>query len=224
MHARRLFSGFSVPGLIAAGLLSGCIIAAGPGGSGSGSGSHSSDGDGGYGGYGGEADATSSGVGGGGGESCVGSEGNGIAADCDDLNIAPIQGAPKVCPPPENLAPLGYDTCVHAYSIYTIGSADELRQCLATIGVQDTCTDSLVKDCVTKMYEDACEDETVVDNCNILDAGCTGDEPFDRVRCNEDLRPLNDEGLKRLQDCYAANNQVPCQTAYTDCYNKLLDF
>jgi hypothetical protein len=224
MHARRLFPVFSVPGLIAAGLLSGCIITAGSGGSGSHS-TTGSDGDGGYGGYGGEADTTSGGSGGsGGGESCVGSEGKGFAADCDDLNIAPNRGAPKVCPPPENLTPLGYGACVHAYAIYTNGSADEFRECLATIGVEDTCTDSLVKDCVDKMYADACEDDTVVDNCNILAAGCTGSEPFDKVRCNEDLRPLNDEGLKQLQECYASNDQVPCQTAYTDCYDKLLDY
>jgi hypothetical protein len=225
MLVRKISSSvFSIPGLIVAGLLSGCIITSGSTGSGSGSGSGSGDG-GGFGSGGDTTTASSSQAssGAGGGELCVSSMGEGSAADCELLNIAPSQGAPEACFL-DKLPPYGYEICVHAYDVYTTGAADDLQLCLAEIGVEDACTDPpvAVNDCVAAMYQHACDDPAIADNCESLAGTCATNETFDSIKCNEELRPLNNSALQQLLNCFDAASQVACQKAYDDCYDQLV--
>jgi hypothetical protein len=216
-----------VPGLVATTLLAGCIIV----GTGSSSGS---------GGVGGGLDTSSgSGVGGeietttatttttSSGTMCIGVNGTGLVSDCDKLNIAPMNGASKICGPMQNEPPPGYDACKYAFSVFTSGPATDLVNCLAGIGVQNACSDALVQSCVDDMYKNTCHDKQFDDSCASLDTDCAGAKQgnIDRAQCVQDLTPLNQTSITTFFDCLEverAKAGMTCKVAYVTCYDKLL--
>src|SRR4051794_22476450 len=112
------FNGFKV--LVAAGLLSGCVVTETTG-----SGPTTGGATTGAGGEGGQTTATtattsSATTAGTGGAACVGETGKAVVADCDALNITPSNhggGAAIDCGDNLDQEPPGYGFCVHAFDI-----------------------------------------------------------------------------------------------------------
>jgi hypothetical protein len=223
----RLFPVFIGPAIFSAVVLSGCVIVAGSGGGSNGSDSSGVGGSGG-GGFGGEDGAattvtsSSSGTGG----ACVGSDGLGVVADCEELNIAPAQGATKQCGPNKDELPPGYNLCVRGYTLFTTGTADELQECLAQIGVQNECDIEPVTVCVDQIFADACDTQEIADNCKGIAAQCPAGEAFNVAQCTDQLRPFSNAGLQELINCFNDTdpNQVTCQQAYDGCYDQVFTF
>lgn len=232
MLSPRLFPVFVGPAIFSAVVLSGCVIVAGPGSGSNSSGSNGSGSDGvgssGGGGFGGEDGSTttvassSSGTGG----VCVGSDGVGVVDDCEDLNIAPAQGATTQCGPDKNELPPGYNLCVRGYTLFTRGTADDLQECLAQIGVQNECDIEPVRTCVDQIFADACDTPEIADNCNGIADQCAPGEAFNVAGCTDQLRPFSNDGLKEIINCFNSTdpNQVTCQQAYDGCYDQVFTF
>lgn len=208
------------------GVLSGCVITEAPA---------STTGVGGSSGVTTDAAATTgvggSGVGGGttgagGATACVGEKGDGLLADCDDLNITPVShggAASSSCGAGLNEDPPGYGLCTRGFEIFNPGAATTLVKCLATIGVQDECKTDPLQLCVEKMYDDECAVPSIKASCEGIAAACPN--PFDAAKCTTDLNPFSDTGTKELADCInAADPKLTCQQAYDDCYTQLLTF
>src|SRR4051812_8105408 len=113
----HVFNGFKA--LVAAGLLTGCIVTEGTGtlptttGTGSGTG--------GDGGAAATTTATSGTTGTGGGVSCVGETGKAVIDDCDGLKITPVShggGASPICGANLDEEPAGYYLCTHAFDLF----------------------------------------------------------------------------------------------------------
>lgn len=228
MLSHRVFPVFVGPAVVSAVLLSGCVIVSGSGSSGTGTSGTS--GGGGFGGddsqaavttvtTGGQVSSAASGAG-----ACVGSDGVGTVDSCEELNIAPSQGATTQCGPNKNELPPGYNLCLRAYTLFTNGSADELQSCLALIGVEDECNDVPVRDCVDQMFADACDVPEIADNCKSIADQCPG-EAFDLAQCTDDLRPFSNDGLTEILNCFSKSDpNLSCQQAYNDCYDQVFTF
>jgi hypothetical protein len=235
MLVRRHSPIFVIQGLLVVGLLGGCIVEAGSGGHGGvGSAGVGSSGVGGSGvggepytaGVGGDysgvggADTTSTGTG---GASCVGESGSGSVLDCDEMNIAPAQGAASICGPSKNEPPIGYAVCNRGFTIFTIGAATYLQQCLSLIGVQDECELSPVQNCIDDTFAVACDDQRIALTCQDISSQCGGG--FDTARCTSDLRAFSDSGLTELESCISViDPTLTCQQAFDACYEQVLTF
>lgn len=223
----RLFPVFVGPAVFSAVVLSGCVIVSGPGSSnGSGSNGSGSSGGGGFGGGDDGATTTVASSSSGTGGLCVGSDGVGVVADCEDLNIAPAQGATKQCGPDKNELPPGYNLCVRGYTLFTTGTADELQECLAQVGVQNQCDIEPVTTCVDQIFADACDTQEIADNCSSIAEQCPVGEAFDVAQCTDQLRPFSNAGLQELINCFNGTdpNKVTCQQAYDGCYDQVFTF
>jgi hypothetical protein len=230
MLSRRVFPVFVGPALVSAVLLSGCVIVSGSGSSGAGSsdasGTSGTSGGGGFGGDDGQTTVTTSQTGStaSGTGVCVGSDGVGTVSRCEELNIAPSQGATKQCGVNKDELPPGYNLCLRGYSLFTNGSADELQSCLALIGVQNECDIPPVQDCVDQMFADACVAPEVADNCQSIATKCAG-EAFDVTKCADDLRPFSNDGLTEILNCFSVSDpKLTCQQAYDSCYDQVFTF
>jgi hypothetical protein len=110
---------------------------------------------------------------------------------------------------------------VHGFSIFTVGAASDLEDCLALIGVQDECTDEKWQACITAMYGDACVSPEIASACGDIATTC-GKDPFDTAKCSGDLNPFSNEGLKLFQDCFNGLPNDTCQVAYDTCIDQVL--
>ena len=229
MLSRKNYVLLGVQAFAALGLLSGCFVTSTPtgtsGAGGStlttsvGTGGEASTGVGGEGGAGvggGTTTATTTSTSTGGGV-CVGETGAGVVGDCDHLNITPPShggGASAICGAGLNEEPPGYGLCTRGFKIFNTGAATTLVDCLATIGVQDSCKDAPLLACIDKMYDSECEIPAIKESCGDIKTSC-GTDPFDAVQCAKDLNPLSEAGVKDFGDCM--NNADPalnCQQAY----------
>jgi hypothetical protein len=230
MLARKnyIFLGFQAS--IAISLLSGCVITESP----TGAGGTSSDATttttaattaaattGGEGGT--VATGTTTGTG---GTTCVGEDGDATLIDCDSINISPKAGASSSCGPNLDEAPPGYGLCQRGFTIFNTGAATNLRDCLATIGVQDECKTDPLQVCVDKMFNDECVIPSIATSCGEIKTACdAAADPFDTAKCTADLNPFSDAGLKELSDCINQTDPaINCQTAYEGCYTQVLTF
>ena len=182
--------------------------------------SSSSGGQGGNGGDGGTGGGTGGTGGTGGGTTeCVDAQGTGqTAGACDEMNIAPAQGATQCG---AEGGP-GYRTCGRGFVIFNPGQAEYLYSCLSTIGVQNACDVPPVQDCITKMYETACASTEIPAACESMSMQCGG---LDVATCTTDLNPFSAAGLQEIVDCI--NNSDPnltCQEAYDACYPQVMSF
>jgi hypothetical protein len=223
---------------VAIGLLSGCVITESTttgttGAGGSSPTTTTSVGTGGEGGEGGggvgggtttTTTTTSTGTGGG---MCVGETGTGVVADCDDLNITPPShggGASAICGPNLNEEPPGYGLCTRGFEIFNTGAATTLVECLATIGVQDSCKEAPLLACIDKMYDAECEIPAIKVSCGDIKDSCK-DDPFDAVQCAKDLNPLSEAGMMQFGTCMNnADSTLNCQQAYDVCHAEVLSF
>lgn len=143
-------------------------------------------------------------------------------ATCDGSHV-PIEAASDACGANVDEAPPGKGVCALGYDIYTLGAAQALQDCLATIGVEpvNACDESKVVACTTAMYDGACDNAISDGTCDDMKAACDTD-PFSSVGCKEDLRPLNAGALEGFIDCFNSLPNDPCQTAYDLCMDDLL--
>jgi hypothetical protein len=223
---------------------SGCFVTVndGPGGSGGAGGDSSArssastgSGQGGSGATGSSSSAGNGGAGGsGGGGMCVGPDGTGqSAASCDLMEITPSTHngpAASNCDPNGGTGgtdpPPGYSVCIHGFTIFTAGSAENLRACLGQInGAPATACDfGPVNACITKMYNDACPSQLAADTCQLIkDMLCVMGEAFDVSQCADDMKPFNSTGMQRVADCITMSPQTNCQAAYDTCLGTVLD-
>jgi len=242
MLVRRLFSLTAAPMILAAGLLTGCVIVDGTSGTTGGQGGNdptttSSSGTTGTGGEGGAAGTGGgAGVGGaggamgtggaGGGVACAGTMGTATITDCDNMNITPATagGAAQSCGMNFDEEPIGYRVCKKGSTIFIGGAFDVLQSCLSSIGVQYACDVAPANDCISEMYGKTCDDPYVHDICNNIQTQC-GMDPFDANACAGYLLPLSNDGITALNDCLAAAPQNdPCQKQFDDCYAQLMTF
>ncbi|WP_437646374.1 hypothetical protein [Sorangium sp. So ce362] len=175
-------------------------------------------GDGGDGGEGGQGgDGGDGGEGGQGGTgACVEAEDAAVTvADCDDLNIAPAQGATSQCGDTRDQVPFGYAVCKRAFAIYAESHVEDLLDCLSDIGVERACDDPPVNACVKRMYDNACTGQSVGD-CDVIASSC-GTDPFDAATCAAQLNPISEAGFTELVECMNDNLDVTCQQAYDGC-------
>ncbi len=177
---------------------------------------------------GGSTTSTTTGNGGsGGGAGCVGEAGTGqTAAACDTMLITPSsQGGPASsnCGPNMDEDPPGYGACLLAFDLYTEGSFENFQACLALITVEpvNACDINQVSDCVTKVYDEACDSADVAAVCDGLGTGCATD-PFDVAKCKDDLRPFSNAGLQIYADCFNGKPiDVTCQDAHDQCFAEI---
>jgi hypothetical protein len=158
------------------------------------------------------------------GPSCLGAgdpNGN-TKATCDGSHV-PIEAASDSCGPNVDEVAPGKGICALGYDIYTLGAAQALEDCLATIGVEpvNACDESKVAACTTAIYEDACDNAVASDTCDNIKTTCDVD-PFSSENCKVDLRPLSTAGLESFIDCFNALPNDPCQSAYDSCMDELL--
>jgi hypothetical protein len=173
---------------------------------------------------GGEGGGGGGGEGGGGG--CVDAIGTGqTVAACDELNIAPAQGASQQCGDGRDELPIGYRLCKGGFSIFAAGHAEDLVACLAAIGVQDACDAAPAQSCFDEMFNDACTRANIAEACNVIATSCAANDTFDAGQCALDLNPFSADGLAQLQTCFNGQpDTVSCQTAYDDCYGQIVSF
>lgn len=184
----------------------------------------------GTGGAGGEGGAGGAATGTGGGEpACFGETGTGkTAASCDEMNITPAPNGPasSSCGEGLNEPPPGYGACIHGFSIYTAGSAENFQACLSEIGVEpaNACDIDLVAECVGKVYEEACENAYANEVCDTIAEVC-GADTFNAGTCKADLVPFSKAGVDTLVECVNAQPQeVSCQDAYNTCFDEVRSF
>ncbi len=172
-------------------------------------------GDGGEGGQGGAGgDGGEGGQGGSG--ACIEAEDAAVAvADCEELNIAPAQGATSQCGDTGDQVPFGYAVCKRAFTIYAESHVEDLLDCLSDIGVERACDDPPVNACVERMYDNACTGQSVGD-CDLIASSC-GTDPFDTAKCAAQLNPISEAGYTELVECMNDNLDVTCQQAYDEC-------
>ncbi|WP_437283728.1 hypothetical protein WME90_41280 [Sorangium sp. So ce375] len=189
------------------------------GGDGGHDGSTTSGGDGGQGGS-----TTGGGDGGqGGGDACIeASDGNLTVDDCEDLNIAPAQGATSQCGPNRNEEPSGYALCKRGFAIFAPGHAADLVDCLSDIGVQNACDEDPPQQCVSRIYLNACPDQAVA-ICNVISGSCDAGT-FDAASCAKDMNPINTATQEDVVECMNNNLDVTCQQAYDTCFGEVLYF
>ncbi|HSN99778.1 MAG TPA: hypothetical protein VLS89_15890 [Candidatus Nanopelagicales bacterium] len=187
----------------------------------------------GQGGSGGEGGAGGSG-GAGGGTACV----DDVATDpqlavaaCDELNIAPAQGATQCVNEPMS-EPFGYRLCQWGFTNLNEGAAEYMHGCLAQIGVQDACEsgdESPPQVCFNELYAESCTIERVGELCDALGTGCdpNGVDPevINQAGCRAALNPFSDAAFSTLADCINAQPvDATCQDAYDTCVIELTTF
>lgn len=235
MLSRKNYNLFGVQAFVAIGLLSGCVVTSTPTGTtGTGGstptttvGTGGESGEGGAGVGGGATTTTTTTSTGTGGDVCVGETGSGVIDDCDHLNITPPShggGASAICGPGLNEEPPGYGLCTRGFKIFNTGAATTLVDCLATIGVQDSCKDAPLLACIDKMYDSECVIPAIKVACGDIKTSCAA-SPFDEIQCTKDLNPLSEDGVIEFGNCM--NNADPglsCQEAYDACHAEVLSF
>lgn len=182
-------------------------------------------GDGGEGGEGGQGgDGGEGGEGGeGGSEACIeDSDGNLTVAACDELNIAPAQGATSQCGDNGDEEPIGYRFCKHGFAIFAPGHAADLVDCLSDIGVERACDLDPVQGCMNRTYANACPNQAV-EICDLISDSCDAGA-FDVATCAADLNPFNATAEEDLVECMNADLSLSCQDAYNACYREALSF
>lgn len=233
MLSRRFSAFLALHFLLPAAIVAGCTIKNSPTDrdvdeSSTGPGTGGSDGTGGSGGTGGTG---GSGGTGGPDDFCVGEVGKGdTVAVCDDMAISPENGASQQCGDGKNEDPYGYRLCKRGFTTFAGGHAENLFSCLDTIGVQDACDFELANDCLTLMFDDACEAKAfnAQSECTTMSSACaSGSDPgFDVNACILDVNPFNSATLTSLKVCI--NDEAPatlsCQEAYDFCMDKIMTF
>ncbi|MCC6526224.1 MAG: hypothetical protein IT373_26495 [Polyangiaceae bacterium] len=173
------------------------------------------------GGAGGDTGSGGTGQGGSGG-SCVPAAGTGeTEAVCDTMNITPVNhgGAAFMCGPSFDQDPLGHASCHRAFDIYRAGQAEDFAACLALIGVESTCDEALVGDCVSEVYADACADPFIDETCQGIADVC-GADPFDVAECSWALKVFSVSGVNQIIDCVNGTDPaVACQPAFDACFD-----
>ncbi len=239
MQSRATFA-FVLTSFLTVALTSGCIIVApGDGNSGGSGGSGGTGGDGGRGGAGGTGGVGGTGgeggAGVGGGGSCVGpNDGSVEVVACDAMNITPKPNGPAaLCQGTDGngnaieYEPPGYGTCKRGFEIYTAGAASVLQVCLADITVEPAvaCDETLVGDCVGKMYKAACPSADAALACETIAKDlCINGEIFDTQGCQLQANPLNSTALQDLADCITNSPETDCNKAYDACFGQLTSF
>jgi hypothetical protein len=197
----------------------------GTGGQGTG-GSASSTGGSGTGGSGNTSTASTGGGGTGGGTTCVGPDGTGTTVDaCADMEASQFSTCPSTgAPPPATGA------CVRGNELFSAGTWEDLLACLSQIPAtqQEACDEpkagDLVSACLADMYNDACVQQPIVDECDSIKAQCdgAGQPGYDVDGCKADLNPFSAAGVAEYEDCFAnAPAEITCAEIHGYCIDAL---
>jgi len=163
---------------------------------------------------------------GGGIEECVGAAGTGLSVDeCGQINASAFTTCPSTGGPPPATG-----TCVRGNELFAAGPWEDLLSCLGEIPAtqQQACDEpnasDIVTACVSKMYNDACVQPVVQDECDNIKAQCDGaNQPgFAVDDCKADLNPFSASGLAEYEDCFDnAPGDITCADIHDYCINLL---
>lgn len=169
-------------------------------------------------------------AGAGGAPGCIGIDGTGLDKNsCNNMNITPASAggaASSICEPNGGTAgtdpPPGYGVCLHGFTIFNPGPAENLQKCLSMIGVEpaNACDPAQVQDCVNKMYEATCAVDAITKYCEDNAKLCESvGQTLNAATCAYELKAFNQTTLGKYEECFnTADPMKTCQEAHDECY------